>query len=125
MASGVLSGRIGAGRLYPLHQVPGGLRSEVRQQVLAAQHLGDVMRARTWSASFACAATLLVLSPTAAHADPPDTPAGTGGGCRENGQEVAGNARELRPFGATVVSGNAPIAPLNAVFFKMFCGSTD
>lgn len=79
------------------------------------------MRARTWSGATACAATLLVLFPTTAQADQPVTPAGTGGGCRENGQEVAGNAQTSRPFGADVVSQFAPIAPLNALFFTLHC----
>lgn len=79
------------------------------------------MGVRTWSAATACAATLLVVFPTAAHADPPGTPAGTGGGCRENGQAVSGFAQAPGPFGADVVSQNAPIAPLNALFFTTFC----
>ena len=79
------------------------------------------MEARTWSAVTVSAVALLILAPTAAHAEPVDTPAGTGGGCKENGQAVAGNAQDLQPFGA-VVSQNAPIAPLNAAFFRMFCG---
>lgn len=78
------------------------------------------MGARTWSASTACAATLLVVFPTAAHADPPGTPAGTGGGCRANGQAVSENARDLQPFG-DLVRQNAPIAPLNALFFMRLC----
>ena len=79
------------------------------------------MRARTWSAATACAAAVLVLTPNAAHADRPVTQSGTGGGCQANGQEVAGNAGEFRPFGADVVRENAPIAPLNALFFTTFC----
>lgn len=81
------------------------------------------MRARTWSAAAVSAAALLVLVPTAAQAEPPVTPAGTGGGCKANGQEVAGNAQnpDLQPFGANVVSQNAPIAPLNALFFTIYC----
>lgn len=81
--------------------------------------MGDDVRTRAWSAA-ACTATLLVLFPTAAQAEQPVTPAGTGGGCRENGQVVASNAKGLQPFG-TVVRANAPIAPLNAAFFVKHC----
>jgi hypothetical protein len=79
------------------------------------------MAARTWSAATACAAALLVLCPAAAQAEPPVTPAGTGGGCKDNGQAVAGFARTPGPFGADLVRGSAPIAPLNALFFETFC----
>lgn len=80
------------------------------------------MSARTWSAATACAAALtLGLTPTAAHAVPSDTPAGTGGGCPANGQAVSGSAQAAGPFGADVVSLNAPIAPLVAVFFTTIC----
>jgi hypothetical protein len=77
--------------------------------------------ARTWSAATVLAAGLLLLSPAAAHAAPSGTPAGTGGGCRENGQAIAGSAQALQPFGA-VVRQETPIAPLNAMFFATLCG---
>ena len=79
------------------------------------------MTARRWCAATVSAAALLFLSPAAASAAPPGgTPAGTGGGCPENGHAVASNAKSLRPFGA-VVRQNAPIAPLNADFFSTLC----
>lgn len=72
------------------------------------------------AAAGAGALLLLALPPAAAHADPTGTPAGTGGGCKANGQAVAGNAQDLQPFGG-VVSQSTPIAPLNAAFFTSLC----
>lgn len=74
----------------------------------------------------AAAAAGLVLLPTGvAHAaspgsPPPGTPAGTGGGCQQNGQAVSGATRTLAPFG-TFVRTQAPIADDNAAFFTDFC----
>jgi hypothetical protein len=64
----------------------------------------------------------LVLLPAVASASPPsDTPAGTGGGCKKNGQTVSELARGvLFPFGQTV-RGSAPIADDNAAFFGDLC----
>jgi len=77
------------------------------------------MRARSWSVGAVLTAGLVLLAPGMAGAAP-DTPAGTGGGCKANGQAVAMNARTIHPFGG-LVSDNAPIAPLNKQFFTMFC----
>jgi hypothetical protein len=77
------------------------------------------MGARSWTVGAVLTAGLVLLAPGTAGAAPA-TPAGTGGGCKENGQAVAANARLLQPFGR-VVSQNAPIAPLNRMFFMEFC----
>ena len=68
------------------------------------------------------ATAVLVLLPTAAAAQgpPASTPAGTGGGCQENGQAVSFAARGEGPFGQ-FVRGQAPIADDIAVFFQLFC----
>ncbi|MGY1696796.1 hypothetical protein ACI780_18010 [Geodermatophilus sp. SYSU D00814] len=68
---------------------------------------------------------LVLAAPAVASAAPPQTtppttPAQTGGGCAENGAVIAGAARGAEPFGETVRD-NTPIAPLNAVFFTLFC----
>jgi hypothetical protein len=78
------------------------------------------MSARSWSAGAVLTAGLVLLAPGTAGAAPV-TPAGSGGGCKANGQEVASNAQEFRPFGRNVVQNFAPIAPLNAAFFTAFC----
>lgn len=66
----------------------------------------------------------LFLAPAAAAAapeGPPDTtPAGTGGGCRENGRVIADAARFPGAFGQTVRQA-APIADENAAFFTRSC----
>lgn len=79
------------------------------------------MAPRTRSAATLGAAALLVLLPSAARADQPVTPAGTGGGCQANGLELARNAQAPGPFGADVVRTFVPIAPLNALFFDLYC----
>lgn len=58
----------------------------------------------------------------AAGGPPPDTPAGTGGGCRENGQAIATIARLIGPFGQLVRT-SAPIADDNAAFFAAICAA--
>jgi hypothetical protein len=65
----------------------------------------------------------LVLLPAVASASPPsDTPAGTGGGCKTNGQTISDAARSVPgPFGQ-FVRGSAPIADDNAAFFSDLCG---
>lgn len=64
----------------------------------------------------------LVLFPAVASAAPGDTPAGSGGGCRANGQAISGAARTVPvPFGQ-IVRGSAPIADDNAAFFAALCG---
>jgi hypothetical protein len=78
------------------------------------------MSARSWSVGAVLIAGLVFLAPGTAGAAPV-TPAGTGGGCKDNGQAVAANARMSQPFGG-MVSELAPIAPLNRMFFKRFCG---
>lgn len=79
------------------------------------------MSARRWSVAAAAAVGLVVLAPAAASAS--DTPAGTGGGCKENGQAVAGAARGPDPFGQFVRT-QAPIADDVAGFFAL-CQAAD
>ena len=56
-----------------------------------------------------------------ASAPPSGTPAGSGGGCKANGQAISGAAQTVPvPFGQ-IVSGNAPIADDNAAFFTVLC----
>ncbi len=82
------------------------------------------MGARAQSAAIVGAAVLFLLVPTAAHAGPPAaTPAGTGGGCKANGQVIAENAKTLQPFGFRIVRDNTPIAPLVGAFFAGNCRS--
>ncbi|MHA6785701.1 hypothetical protein ACVGOW_32585 [Pseudonocardia saturnea] len=70
----------------------------------------------------AVTASLVLLPGVASAASPSDTPAGTGGGCKENGQAISGAAQTVPvPFGQ-IVRGNAPIADDNAAFFGVFCG---
>jgi len=66
---------------------------------------------------------VVVLAPATASAEPPSTTPGQSGeqGCRENGQAVAGLAQGGGSnFGQTAAA-NAPIAPVNATFFDIYC----
>ena len=81
------------------------------------------MRLRRWSSALVVPALVLLAAPAAAQGPPAETP--TGGGCQANGFAVAGFARdpEVRPFGGSIVRGNAPIADENVLFFTLLCGA--
>lgn len=79
------------------------------------------MTLRRWpSALVVPIAVVLLAAPAAAQGPPSETP--TGGGCRENGQAVAGAASQPGPFGR-FVSTQTPIADDIALFFRNFCTS--
>jgi hypothetical protein len=66
---------------------------------------------------------VVVFTPTTASAEPPTATPGQSGeqGCRENGQAVAGLAQGGGSnFGQTAAA-NAPITPVNATFFGIYC----
>ena len=82
----------------------------------------SVGRTRTIIAAAALGVGMALL-PGVALADPappPTTPSETDGGCKENGQAVAGAASAPGTFGETV-SDSAPIADDVAQFFTVFC----
>ena len=87
----------------------GGLQMRRRATVGAAVGLAVVMTVGGGAAA-------------AAGGPPTGTPAGTGGGCRENGQAIATVARLVGPFGQ-IVRTSAPIADDNATFFATICGT--
>ena len=74
---------------------------------------------RRWTTAGLLALGLVLAAPAAASAAPDGTPASTGGGCKANGQVIAG-AGQAGQFGQTV-SQNTPIALLNAFFFETYC----
>ena len=74
------------------------------------------MNVRRLSVAAVVAAGLVLVVP--AHAGAVDTPAGTGGGCKENGLAVASAAEGGRGFGQFVRT-QVPIADDVAGFFAM------
>ena len=77
------------------------------------------MNVRRWSTGAVLTLGLVLAAPAVASAAP-DTPAGTGGGCKENGQAIAGAASGPGAFGQ-FVRRNVPIAQDNARFFTELC----
>ena len=77
------------------------------------------MRLRRWSSVLVVpVAGVLLAAPAAAQGPPSETP--SGGGCKDNGQELAAAAGAPGAFGQFVRT-QAPIADDVALFFRLFC----
>jgi hypothetical protein len=80
-----------------------------------------VLTTRIVAAAATAFVGLSMATGVAGAAGPPaSTPAGTGGGCRDNGQAISTVARLQGPFGVLVRS-SAPIADDNVQFFATIC----